>query len=82
MCEVNWIDGEAPNGPVRARVKVRHRHAGVWSEVTPLPGGMASIRFEEPVRAVSPGQAAVFSDEPEPGVERILGGGWIVDRVG
>jgi tRNA-specific 2-thiouridylase len=81
VCEVNWIAGEAPGEPVRARVKVRHRHEGVWSWVTPLPGGFARVRFDDPVRAVSPGQAAVFSDEPEAGVERILGGGWIVGRV-
>ena len=39
--------------------------------------GRARIRFEEPVRAVSPGQAAVFYDAERD--EAVLGGGWIVE---
>jgi tRNA-specific 2-thiouridylase len=77
---VNWIDGGAPSQPIRARVQVRHRHAGAHATLYPLPENTVRIEFDEPVDAVSPGQAAVFY-EPVPGdedeTERVLGGGWI-----
>ncbi len=69
---VSWIAGAPPPAPVRATVRVRYRHAGAAAKVEPLPGGRARVVFDEPVRAVSPGQAAVFDDGDE-----VLGGGWI-----
>ena len=72
--DVWWVAGEVPEAPVAARVQVRHRHAGALAEIT-ARGRDASVRFEEPVRAVAPGQAAVFYDAEEPDV--VLGGGWI-----
>jgi tRNA-specific 2-thiouridylase len=71
-----WVSGELPSAPVRAIVKVRHRHTGALAKVEALPERGACVRFEEPVRAVAPGQAAVFYDADEPDV--VLGGGWIV----
>ena len=80
ISDVNWIEGTPPNKPVRARVQVRHRHPGVDATLYPLPAGVVRAEFDEPVDAVSPGQAAVFYDpesrEDERG-ERVLGGGWI-----
>jgi tRNA-specific 2-thiouridylase len=71
---VSWIAGAAPTGPLRALVRVRHRHEGAKATLEPLPGGTARIAFDEPVVAVAPGQAAVFYDG-----ERVLGGGWIAE---
>jgi len=68
---VNWIAGSPPAAPVRARVKVRYRHAGALAEIEPVDGA-ARLHFDEPVRAVAPGQAAVFYDG-----DSVLGGGWI-----
>jgi len=73
--DVSWVSGETPAGPVRAVVQVRHRHPGVLAKVEAGPDGRARVHFEEPVRAVAPGQAAVFFDADEPQV--VLGGGWI-----
>jgi len=70
--EVSWIAGRAPAAPLRARVRVRHRHEGAPAWVTPGPAGRAEARFDAPVRAVAPGQAAVFYAGDE-----VLGGGWI-----
>ncbi|HXX71441.1 MAG TPA: tRNA 2-thiouridine(34) synthase MnmA [Candidatus Acidoferrum sp.] len=74
-CEVrgvNWIAAAAPEGPVRARVRVRNRHDPAEAEVTPLDVTTARITFFEPQRAITPGQAAVFYLG-----ELVLGGGWI-----
>ena len=76
---VSWISGEVPAAPVRARVQIRHRHPGVPATVVPGDGARASVTFDEPVRAVTPGQAAVFYALEEPDV--VLGGGWIARRA-
>jgi tRNA-specific 2-thiouridylase len=78
--DVHWIAGHAPAEPLQVRVKVRYRHAGVRARVEAQPGGRARLEFLEPVRAVTPGQAAVFYAADEPGT-RVLGGGWIGSAV-
>jgi tRNA-specific 2-thiouridylase len=75
IVQVSWVSGETPAAPVRARVQVRHRHPGALAKVVPDAEGGARVCFEEPVRAVAPGQAAVFYDAEAP--EVVLGGGWI-----
>ncbi len=69
---VSWIAGEPPPAPIRARVRVRYRHAGAAAKLEALAGGRARVSFEQPVRAITPGQAAVFDDG-----DVVLGGGWI-----
>jgi len=76
---VNWIAGSVPGGPLRARVQVRHRHRAVPASVHPEGESGARIVFDTPVRAVAPGQAAVFYDEDRD--EEVIGGGWLVEGV-
>jgi tRNA-specific 2-thiouridylase len=70
--EVSWVAGAAPAEPLRARVKVRHRHEGEDATVAPLGEGRAEVTLDAPVRGVAPGQAAVFYRGDE-----VLGGGRI-----
>jgi len=77
VSDVRWIAGEPPGAPVRARVQVRHRHAGAEAVVEPLSPGCARVEFDAPERAVAPGQAAVFYEPAVDEGERVLGGGWI-----
>ena len=73
---VSWVSGEAPSGALGVRVQVRHRHRSVSAKVDAADDGRATIRFDAPVRAVAPGQAAVLYAEDD---EQLLGGGWIVE---
>jgi len=70
--DVNWIPYAAPEGVVRAKARIRNRHEPADAEITALGPTNARIVFDEPQRAVTPGQAAVFYSD-----ERVLGGGWI-----
>ncbi len=70
---VNWVAFDEPGEPVRADVRVRYRHAEAPATITPLGRGRARVRFDDPQRAVTPGQATVFYRGAE-----VVGGGWIV----
>ncbi len=70
---MNWISIPPPDAPLRAHVKIRNKHAAAPATVLPLDGGeRIEVRFDEPQRAVTPGQAAVLYDG-----DLVLGGGWI-----
>jgi tRNA-specific 2-thiouridylase len=74
--EVSWVAGGPPPRPLRASVRVRHRHPGAPAEVEPRDGGRVRVHFETPVSAVAPGQAAVFYRG-----DVVLGGGWIAGSL-
>ena len=69
---VNWLSDAPPPSPTRASAKIRYKADTSPATVTPLPDGWAEVVFDDPQRAVTPGQAVVFYDG-----ERILGGGYI-----
>jgi tRNA-specific 2-thiouridylase len=71
---VNWVSGSAPASPIRAEVKIRYKAAPAWAEVTPLEGNRVEVVFENRLRDITPGQAAVFYEG-----EVCLGGG-IIER--
>ncbi|NIQ84720.1 MAG: tRNA 2-thiouridine(34) synthase MnmA [Acidobacteria bacterium] len=67
-----WIPFERPGGDLRARVRIRSTHDGEPATVRDLGHGRAAVIFDEPQRAITPGQAAVAYDG-----DLVLGGGWI-----
>lgn len=69
----NWIAWDALQAPIRAVVKIRNKHEPAAATVYPVEtSDRFRVRFDEPQRAVTPGQAAVLYDG-----ELVLGGGWI-----
>jgi len=70
--DVNWLSSPEPAAPLRAGVRVRYRAGEVGATITALAGARAEVVFDAPLRAVTPGQAAVFYDG-----DVCLGGGWI-----
>ncbi len=68
---VNWVSWPGLAAPSRAEVKIRHRHLAAPATISPV-GDSVEVLFDEPQRAVTPGQAAVFYQG-----DLVLGGGWI-----
>ena len=71
---VNWISiaGLAAGESVRAEVRIRNRHAAAPATLHGTADSAVEVHFDQPQRAVTPGQGAVFYDG-----EAVLGGGWI-----
>ncbi len=70
---LNWIGIESPNNPTRVEAKIRHRHEPAAATLTLIAPDEVEVAFDEPQRAVTPGQSAVFYSGDE-----VVGGGWIV----
>jgi tRNA-specific 2-thiouridylase len=60
---------------MRVKIKIRHRHDPAWATLEPASASPDEViaTFDEPQRAVTPGQSAVFYDGDE-----VVGGGWII----
>ncbi len=71
--ELNWISIPSLEGDMRVRAKIRHRHEPAWATLRIVGPDEVEAVFDEPQRAVTPGQAAVFYDGDE-----VVGGGWIL----
>ena len=68
--DMNYISGIALKEPARLEVKIRYQAKRAAALVTPLSESEAKIEFDEPQRAITPGQAAVLYDG-----DRVVGGG-------
>ena len=72
--EVNWLSIHVPEGPLRVKAKTRYRQEEREATVFPCGETRFRLEFDEPQRAVTPGQAVVLYDG-----DLVLGGGTITD---
>lgn len=70
---LNFMSIEDLTEPMRVFTKIRYNHKGVWATIEKTGEDEVTCVFEEPQRAVTPGQAVVFYDG-----DYVLGGGTIV----
>jgi tRNA-specific 2-thiouridylase len=69
----NWIAFPALLEPIRCKAKARSRMTEQAATVYPMENGLAKVVFDEPQRAITPGQAVVLYDG-----DTVLGGGTII----
>ncbi|MDO4261691.1 MAG: tRNA 2-thiouridine(34) synthase MnmA [Eubacteriales bacterium] len=70
---LNWMSVEGLEQEARFLAKIRYNHAGAMCTVRPAGPDRVECVFDEPVRAVTPGQAVVFYDG-----DCVAGGGVIL----
>ena len=70
----NWYPFETLESPLRVTAKTRHSQFEQAATVYPEENGFARVEFDEPQRAVTPGQAVVLYDG-----DMVVGGGTIVE---
>ena len=71
--DFNWISGKVPDAAFRCKAKIRYRHKEQPAYALALDDSKVRIIFDEPQRAITPGQVAVLYDG-----DIVLGGGTIV----
>ena len=69
---VNWISIKKLTRPLRVLAQIRSRHQAAEATLSAQDNGSVVVRFDEPQRAVTPGQAVVFYQD-----DLVVGGGWI-----
>ena len=69
---LNWVSIPEPTEPIRVTIKIRHRHEPAPATLRVTGPDTIEAIFDEPQRAITPGQSAVFYQDDE-----VAGGGWI-----
>ena len=69
---LNWVSIPEPTKPIRVSIKIRHRHEPAPATLRVTGPDTIEATFDEPQRAITPGQSAVFYQDDE-----VAGGGWI-----
>ena len=70
--KVNWISIKKWTEPIRVKAQIRNRHQAADATLLSEDGKSIFVRFDEPQRAITPGQAVAFYQD-----DLVVGGGWI-----
>ena len=70
--KVNWLSGQAPKKPLKCEAVIRYGHKAVKCIVTIKNKQDYFVKFNQPQRAITPGQSVVFYNK-----KQVLGGGVI-----
>ncbi|GAC18009.1 tRNA 2-thiouridine(34) synthase MnmA [Paraglaciecola arctica] len=74
--QLHWVDRKGPQQAIKCTVKTRYRQQDIPCQITPNTDGSLLVKFDEPQKAVTPGQSAVFYQN-----EICLGGGIIENYI-
>lgn len=69
---LNWISIPELTDPIRAKARIRYHHQEQQALLEPIENGRVRVTFDQPQRAITPGQAVVFYDG-----DMVVGGGTI-----
>ncbi len=72
---VNWMGRRRPEGPFQAAAKVRYKDDATSAAVIPCADGSVSVVFEQPKRAITPGQSVVWYEGD------MLSGGGFIEKI-
>ncbi len=75
IARVSYTSGAVPALPIRVHGKIRYLHEAAPALLTPAGEGIADVRFDEPQRAMTPGQSLVLYDG-----DRVVAGG-VIERA-
>ncbi|MDD5451147.1 MAG: tRNA 2-thiouridine(34) synthase MnmA [Desulfovibrionales bacterium] len=71
--KVNWVSVREITQALEVKMRIRYRHREAPAMLTPVDAATVRVRFKEPQKAITPGQAAVFYKG-----DVVVGGGFIV----
>lgn len=74
VADPNWISSAAPDFPLHCDVKIRYQAKLADAQLTQTNDGKLLVKLAEPLRDITPGQAAVFFQR-----DLVLGGGTIIE---
>lgn len=57
---IDWVSERLPDFPLQCSAKIRYRHKDVPCVVSEIDSGNLRVRFDDPQRAITPGQSVVF----------------------
>lgn len=72
--QLHWVDRIGPKDPIRCVVKTRYRQTDIDCQITVLADGSLQVLFDQPQKAVTPGQSAVFY------LDKVCLGGGIIEN--
>ena len=75
--QLHWVAGAAPALPLRCTARTRYRQQDEACEITAIEDGIATVMFDRPHWAITPGQSVVFYQG-----DQCLGGGIIAEPIG
>ncbi len=73
---LNWIAIEKLEKTIKACAKIRYKHEEALATIIPISESQIHVIFDEPQKAITPGQAIVLYDG-----DILLGGGFIKERL-
>lgn len=74
VSNVHWISEPGLDRPTEFQAKIRYRAKDSRVSIKPLLDNRVEVSFDEPQRAITPGQALVLYRD-----RQVMGGGWIED---